>query len=330
LFLRGRVDWLNYEDKLKRKSKIKMFKLIKLGITVFLLVVAGATFMVFWRWGDAIVSKIGFQEELNYLRSQITAWSQGLDSEEKGRRFDISKKEYQVMVRAESQLSGGRDLVFDGSIEEVLSLVNESRASLELPALNLNENLNQSALWKARDMKERGYFEHISPEGVDYWFFVKKSQYDYQKVGENLAEGYFSASEVHQAWMESEGHRDNILSTDFEEIGIAILESEFDGQRTYLIVQHFGEPIELEKSITVVCKEDLRESCENLKEEQEKVKEVFQKQEKEIERALGEGFSEKDLRDLYENLSHLEEVLEKIEEDLAECKSYQERCDQWE
>ncbi len=307
-----------------------MFKLVKLGITITFLMTAGVAVLIFWQWGDAIVARTGFLEEFNNFKSQITAWSKGLDDKERGNRFDISKEEYQDMIRSKDQVAGDQDLDFEGSIEEVLRLVNESRVDLELPPLQLSDSLNQSALWKAQDMKEKRYFEHTSPQGVDYWFFVKKSQYDYQKVGENLAEGYFSAAEVHQAWMESKGHRENILSSEFEEIGVAILESKFEGRKTYLIIQHFGEPIELEEAIVVVCKKELQVRCEKLKEELARIEEVIEKQEGEIEKGLEGGFSEKSLRDLYENLDHLKEVLEKIEEDLEECGNYQEKCDEWE
>ncbi len=87
-----------------------------------------------------------------------------------------------------------------------------------------NEKLMSSALIKAQDMKDNEYFEHVSPSGLDMSYFVGEAGYKYSTVGENLAEGYFSAQDVHIAWMNSEGHRENILSPDFEEIGVAVLQ----------------------------------------------------------------------------------------------------------
>jgi len=62
-------------------------------------------------------------------------------------------------------------------------------------------------------------------------------------VGENLAEGNFSdAKDLVDAWMASPGHRANILKADFKEIGIAVLEGEYQGNKAWMSVQEFGRP----------------------------------------------------------------------------------------
>ncbi len=111
-------------------------------------------------------------------------------------------------------------------------------------ALKENTKLNQAAVVKANDMFVNQYFEHVSPAGVDPGKLVKNSGYDYILAGENLILGNFSSeSELVQKWMDSPGHRANILNNRYTEIGVAIVKGTYKGETVWIGVQEFGLPL---------------------------------------------------------------------------------------
>ena len=130
--------------------------------------------------------------------------------------------------------------------EGILEWSNAARGRVGLPPLVLDAQLTQAAVEKTEDMYSRGYFEHVSPIGVSPSDLVKKSGYQQIMSGENLALGNFRDDEhVVQAWMDSPGHRANILRKGFTEIGIATASGEFEGQKVWIAVQTFGTPTRL-------------------------------------------------------------------------------------
>lgn len=124
--------------------------------------------------------------------------------------------------------------------EEILRLTNIERNRVDVESLTLNSLLNQSALLKTNDMFENQYFAHVSPQGIDPWHWFNQVGYHYTYAGENLAIGFQTTEGMHQAWMNSAGHRDNILSPNFKEMGIAIVFGQFEGEYTSLITVHLG------------------------------------------------------------------------------------------
>lgn len=128
--------------------------------------------------------------------------------------------------------------------KEILSWTNVYRANNGVQELTANEILNQAAQQKVKDMFEKQYFEHISPEGVGAVDIVEGLSYQYLRVGENLALGNFKdEKELVDAWMASPGHRENILNPKFKEIGIAAEIGMFKGEKTLLAVQIFASPL---------------------------------------------------------------------------------------
>ncbi len=114
----------------------------------------------------------------------------------------------------------------------------------QLPPLLENMSLNASAKTKADDMFSSQYFEHISPSGVGPGELVKNHGYDYILTGENLILGNFkSEAEIVQAWMNSPGHRANIVNNRFTEIGVAIVKGTYKGETVWIGVQEFGLPL---------------------------------------------------------------------------------------
>lgn len=128
------------------------------------------------------------------------------------------------------------DLTKSGLFE----LSNSARKQLGISPLNENLVLNTAAYLKAKDMMEKGYFAHYSPEGVTPWYWLDISGYGYGTAGENLAIGFLESGQVHSAWMDSGSHKKNILNPVFQEMGIAVLKDNFQGRETTLVVQFFG------------------------------------------------------------------------------------------
>ena len=107
-----------------------------------------------------------------------------------------------------------------------------------------NQKLNEAALAKANDMFLNQYFEHISLSGVGPAKLVQSFGYEYITTGENLILGNFkSEKELVQSWMDSPGHRANILNNRYSEIGVAIIKGSYKGDTVWIGVQEFGLPL---------------------------------------------------------------------------------------
>jgi uncharacterized YkwD family protein len=110
----------------------------------------------------------------------------------------------------------------------VVELVNEQRAAYGLSALTLSEQLCDGARLKSQDMKTSGYFSHESPTYGTPFAMMQQLGISYRTAGENIAMGYSTAEAVVNAWMNSEGHRANILNGTYTQIGVG----EVDGYWT--------------------------------------------------------------------------------------------------
>jgi len=129
------------------------------------------------------------------------------------------------------------------SVAGVFSETNRHRAVAGLSTLTSNDQLNLAAAAKLKDMLNQQYFEHINPDGRGPAEVVEAAGYSYLRTGENLALGNFSSDQnLVQAWMDSPGHRANILNDGFTEIGVAVGHGFFEGQDVWLSVQSFGLP----------------------------------------------------------------------------------------
>jgi uncharacterized protein YkwD len=127
----------------------------------------------------------------------------------------------------------------------VIKLTNLQRANNgSLPALKENAKLDAAALAKAQDMFKNQYFEHVSPAGIGPSDLAKQMDYVYIAYGENLALGNFKDDQaLMQGWMNSPGHRANILNPKYQEIGVAVLKGTYQGLVTWMAVQEFGLPL---------------------------------------------------------------------------------------
>jgi len=105
--------------------------------------------------------------------------------------------------------------------EEVVILVNRERAKLRLRPVTGNYNLARVAYRHASDMSQRNYFSHRSLDGRTLGDRLRQGGIRYSYAGENIAKGQRTSARVMSAWMNSPGHRRNILSRNFGRIGVA-------------------------------------------------------------------------------------------------------------
>jgi uncharacterized protein YkwD len=134
----------------------------------------------------------------------------------------------------------GADLSSDG----IFSFTNEERHLLGLTPFFSSVSLNQVANRRLNDMFEEGYFEHVSPSGKSAVSEAEVVGYEYISIGENIALGNFAGDEaLVEAWMNSPGHRANIVSEKFTILGVATRKGMFEGRETWIAVQIFARPL---------------------------------------------------------------------------------------
>ena len=107
----------------------------------------------------------------------------------------------------------------------MVRIVNEIRVSYGLGELTLNEELSAVARLKSEDMRDNHYFSHNSPTFGSPFEMMSHFGINYRTAGENIAMGQKTPREVVDGWMNSEGHRANILNGSFTEIGVGYAEN---------------------------------------------------------------------------------------------------------
>lgn len=145
-------------------------------------------------------------------------------------------------------------LVLAGNTKEnIYQYTNDFRQSRGLSALNANALLEEAAQKRAEDMFNQQYFEHNSPIGATPWDTLKLVDYNYNFAGENLAMGFSSDRPAFDAWLNSPTHYANIISNNFNEIGVAVKSGKMKDEQTTIVVQYFGkQKPELVKRVEVV------------------------------------------------------------------------------
>jgi len=118
---------------------------------------------------------------------------------------------------------------------------NERQKGGEQP-LHYSEQLAAAAFLKAQDMFRQQYWAHTAPDGTTPWHWFAQAGYNYASAGENLAKNFTSTDTVIAAWMASQKHRENILNTDFKDVGFAVMDGMLDGRQTTIIVALYGQP----------------------------------------------------------------------------------------
>ena len=109
--------------------------------------------------------------------------------------------------------------------KKVVELTNAERAKQGLAPLTLDTELSKVARTKSQDMKDKNYFDHNSPTYGSPFDMMKSFGISYKSAGENIAMGQTTPEQVVQAWMDSPGHRENIMNSSFTHIGVGYVAS---------------------------------------------------------------------------------------------------------
>ena len=129
----------------------------------------------------------------------------------------------------------------DVSPSGLLSETNIQRSGNGLGSLTLNGKLSAAAQAKANDMVSQNYWSHTNPQGKQPWQFISDSGYSFAAAGENLAYGFDTSNATVAGWMNSAGHRANILKADYQEVGFGIANSpnfQDTGEETVVVAMY--------------------------------------------------------------------------------------------
>lgn len=124
----------------------------------------------------------------------------------------------------------------------IVEMTNQTRVKEGLNILKVNPELSAAAAAKAEDMIKNGYFAHFSPTNVSPWFWIKQNGYNYKYAGENLAMNFGETDQVINGWLNSPTHKANLLNSKYQDIGVAVLSGQVNGQSRVVVVQMFGSP----------------------------------------------------------------------------------------
>ncbi|WP_246203842.1 CAP domain-containing protein [Pallidibacillus pasinlerensis] len=119
-------------------------------------------------------------------------------------------------------------------VQKVIDLTNQQRKSNGLKPLTADPALSNVALKKSQDMEQNNYFSHTSPTYGSPFDMIRDFGIDYKSAGENIAQGQKTPEEVVKAWMNSEGHRANILNANFTHIGVGFEESGYHWTQMFI------------------------------------------------------------------------------------------------
>ena len=150
-------------------------------------------------------------------------------------KYEVGTRE---VINANTQIKNP-DLIYPGDIltvpqlstsvtnkeQQVINLVNQIRKEHSLSPLSANWQLARVARYKSQDMADNRYFSHNSPTYGSPFQMMKQFGITYRTAGENIASGFFTAQAVVNAWMNSEGHRANILNPSYTQIGVGYVAS---------------------------------------------------------------------------------------------------------
>ena len=177
----------------------------------------------------------------------------------------------------------------------VFQFTNAERVRLDLNTLESNATLNAVAKARLDDMFANQYFEHISPTGGSVSKEAQRFGYEYISIGENIALGNFEDDEtLVAAWMASSGHRANILSTKFTEIGIAVGKGIYQGKSTWMAVQVFARPLSECSQVSVSLKSKIDSEKDEISSLETQIKQLEVELEKmEKNRSNREAYNQK-------------------------------------
>ncbi len=141
------------------------------------------------------------------------------------------------------------------------ALTNEERLKNNIPALLKSALLQEAAEMKVKDMITYGYISHNTPDGKPPWYWLDLAGYKYTTAGENIAIDFRYSKDAESAWMNSPGHRENILKREYTQVGTAVGHGIYESRDTVFVVQLFATPqVSLTQSVVVPPKKTFQSS----------------------------------------------------------------------
>jgi uncharacterized protein YkwD len=125
----------------------------------------------------------------------------------------------------------------------VIALVNDERKKAGCPALTVNPQLTAAAQGHSANMESRHFFSHVDPDGRQPWDRMLRAGYRYRIAAENIGAGFSTPEAMVRGWMNSPGHRENILNCKLEETGVGYVQDAVEGpplRWRYYWTQDFG------------------------------------------------------------------------------------------
>ncbi len=184
--------------------------------------------------------QIRFGEELAFVSQRLLV-EESVYLEQKAlaeQEAQLAQQQAQQQVQAEQQAPGqeaqppSQDEVYQAMRDRVVALMNEQRAAAGIGAISQSGTLNGAAQQRAVEIVQS--FAHTRPNGSSCFTILDERGIGYMHAGENIAMGYVSAEDVMNGWMNSEGHRANILNGNFSQVGIGVYAAE-GGQGFYWV-----------------------------------------------------------------------------------------------
>jgi len=159
-------------------------------------------------------------ETATYLNQNVfvTAY---FDTADGGKLFGVKLVDYSVEQAFNSQYGTPSDALRISLEKQIFDLLNVYRVSFDKPILKWNEKVAVVARKHSKDMAVRDFFSHTNPSGYDPFDRILGDGIDYTLAAENIAAGYTNAFSVHNGWVNSPGHRQNLLR-DIQEVGIGV------------------------------------------------------------------------------------------------------------
>lgn len=157
-----------------------------------------------------------YKEELNSLKK---VWDNDIKNKEKEEAFAKKIKKYGIKVNVVVELPKVDNIEF---VEEVVRLVNVERTKIGKSALTMDTDINVAAYIRSKELVKK--FDHVRPDGQEWHTIFKECGITHNGAGENIAMGYRTPAAVVQAWMNSPGHKANILNGSYTHIGVGCYE----------------------------------------------------------------------------------------------------------
>ncbi len=126
--------------------------------------------------------------------------------------------------------------------KDIIDQTNAYRVSVGLKPLKVSPELTKAAEAAGKDMSSKGYFAHNSPDGTHFTSWADQSGYSHKYLGQNLANGYNTATDTLKAWKASPEHNANLTKSQYTDIGVGFATGTYQGKPSTYVIQYFGSP----------------------------------------------------------------------------------------